>query len=275
MIRIGLNARLFPANWRPMVDEITFAANNGFQSMQVIGREAGITPELLGADVESVGEALRQANIMPVMEINLEMQPNGLTAGGAQPMDVLRANLPAITALGITAVHWHCTLQDRALPDAEVRALEKLLTPQMQQGVELAAQHGFRFGFEHNAPDLRLFAHPNQCADMLDTVTDLHFVWDFNHTHLDHAAGFKALAGRFSLLHVSDAPLPETNYHLPLGMGSVPFADYLATAVQAGYTGAAILEIGGLPKSGGFGRDTDAALNDSRQRLEAALRPLS
>jgi L-ribulose-5-phosphate 3-epimerase len=39
----------------------------------------------------------------------------------------------------------------------------------------------------------------------------------------------------------------------------------------AGFAGPAILEIGGLPKSGGYGRDTDEALNKSRQRLHAYL----
>jgi sugar phosphate isomerase/epimerase len=98
----------------------------------------------------------------------------------------------------------------------------------------------------------------------------LGFVWDFNHTHPDHATGFKALAPRLSLLHVADAPLPETNYHLPLGLGTINVADYCHTAIAAGYTGVAILEIGGLPKSGGFGRDTDTALQESRAALAAA-----
>jgi hypothetical protein len=36
---------------------------------------------------------------------------------------------------------------------------------------------------------------------------------------------------------------------------------------NGGFHGPAILEIGGLPKSGGYGRDTDQALADSLQRL--------
>jgi sugar phosphate isomerase/epimerase len=73
-----------------------------------------------------------------------------------------------------------------------------------------------------------------------------------------------------SMLHVSDTPLPKVNYHLPLGLGSIDFPLYCQALQRGNFTGPAILEIGGLPKSGGYGRDTDAALVDSLQRLAAA-----
>jgi sugar phosphate isomerase/epimerase len=76
---------------------------------------------------------------------------------------------------------------------------------------------------------------------------------------------------RMSMLHISDTPLPEVNYHLPLGMGSVDVEGYCRMLQAGGFCGPAILEIGGLIKSGGFGRDTDEALIDSRQRLEQAI----
>jgi sugar phosphate isomerase/epimerase len=72
------------------------------------------------------------------------------------------------------------------------------------------------------------------------------------------------------MLHVADTRLPETNEHLPLGMGTVDFAHICQVVRASGFHGPAILEIGGLPKSGGFGRDTDAALVDSLQRVRAA-----
>ena len=68
---------------------------------------------------------------------------------------------------------------------------------------------------------------------------------------------------RLSLVHVSDTPLPETNHHLPLGRGSVDFA------VLRGLDVPLILEIGGLPISGGYGLDTDEALLD----VEAVSEP--
>ena len=70
-----------------------------------------------------------------------------------------------------------------------------------------------------------------------------------------------ALAPRFSLVHVSDTPLPETNHHLPLGRGSVDLAPLAGLEVPL------VLEIGGLPFSGGYGLDTDEALVASRAEL--------
>jgi sugar phosphate isomerase/epimerase len=74
------------------------------------------------------------------------------------------------------------------------------------------------------------------------------------------------------LIHVSDTPLPEVNHHLPLGLGTIDYSSYSRALLQGGFHGQAILEIGGQPKSGGFGRDTDAALVDSQQRFRRAIR---
>jgi sugar phosphate isomerase/epimerase len=102
-------------------------------------------------------------------------------------------------------------------------------------------------------------------------VPDLGFVWDWNHTAPEHLTGFLALASRITMLHIADTRLPTVNDHLPLGMGTVDFALYSRELLAHGFSGPAILEIGGLPQSGGYGRDTDAALVDSRDRLHAAI----
>jgi len=74
-----------------------------------------------------------------------------------------------------------------------------------------------------------------------------------------------------TMLHVADTPLPAVNYHLPLGLGSIDVTAYCRALLARGFQGPAILEIGGLPQSGGFGRDTDTALIDSRERLDSAI----
>jgi sugar phosphate isomerase/epimerase len=89
-------------------------------------------------------------------------------------------------------------------------------------------------------------------------------VWDLNHTLPEHVADFARLRNRLSLVHVSDTPLPETNHHLPLGRGSVDVSVVRDLDVPL------ILEVGGLPVSGGPGLDTDDALLDSRARLVSA-----
>ncbi|HYF62155.1 MAG TPA: TIM barrel protein [Herpetosiphonaceae bacterium] len=262
-VRIGLNGRFFPANWRPALDEIAFAASHGFRSMQFQGKEEGLRPEHLGAEFARLRSAMEAAGIVPVLEMGVIIDERGLTAGGSTPLDVLTANLPAITGLGCACAHWH--LVPAAPMDAEANAaLEEHIVPQLREGVGLAAGR-FRFGLEHNEPDLRLFGQPAACARALEQAPGLHFVWDINHTIPEHLDDFAALIGRVSMLHVSDTALPEVNYHLPIGLGSVDFAA-IGRRLR-GWSGPAILEIGGLPKSGGYGRDTDAALIDSLERL--------
>lgn len=103
---------------------------------------------------------------------------------------------------------------------------------------------------------------------MLDAVPGLHFVWDLNHTPPDELKAFQTMTSYLSMLHVSDTPLPEVNHHLPIGLGNIDFVGYFDHLVRAGFHGPAILEIGGLPKSGGYGRDTDEALIESLRRLQ-------
>lgn len=269
-LQLGMNARLFPINWRPARQEVAFAQAAGFGALQLHGREGGVAAEHLGDPPETVAEALRAAGVTPVMEIVVRLRGDGRTAAGSTPLDVLEANLPGIRALGCERVHWHLAPAE-PMRAPQLRAIERDVVPQLAAAVALADAHGFRFGLEHNEPDIPLFASAAACAQALDAVPGLGLVWDLNHTTPDQLDAFLALAPRMSLLHVSDTPLPEVNHHLPIGMGAIDFAAYFAALDARGYHGPAILEIGGIPKSGGFGRDTDAALRDSLARLAEAL----
>ena len=120
------------------------------------------------------------------------------------------------------------------------------------------------FGVEHNAPAHHLLVTPAAVGGLLAALPGLRFVWDVNHTRPADLAAFLAFTDRLSLVHVSDTPLPETNHHLPLGRGRVDLTPLRDLEVPL------ILEIGGLPFSGGYGLDTDEALIDSRTRLVAA-----
>jgi sugar phosphate isomerase/epimerase len=102
---------------------------------------------------------------------------------------------------------------------------------------------------------------------VLAAVPGLHLVWDVNHTVPELVQPLLALAPRFSLVHVSDTPLPETNHHLPLGRGTVDLAPLADLDVPL------VLEIGGLPFSGGYGLDTDQALVESRAKLMNLVQP--
>jgi sugar phosphate isomerase/epimerase len=268
-VQIGINGRFFPANWRPALDEIAFAATNGFRALQFQGKEAGLQPEHLGAEFASLRAAMQAAGIVPVLEMVVIVDERGLTEAGSTPLAVLRANLPAITGLGCACAHWHL-VPAGPLSAAAIARLEEHVVPELREAVALAAGQ-FRFGLEHNEPDLGLFGAPESCAQALEQAPGLSFVWDINHTIPAHLASFAALLGRTSMLHISDTALPEVNYHLPVGMGSVDFAAFGRLLRAADWSGPAILEIGGLPKSGGYGRDTDAALVDSLGRLGRAF----
>lgn len=268
-ITVGFNARLFPNNWRPARSEIDFGARHGFAAMQFPGTEQGLDAERLGDEPAVVGRLLADAGIAPVMEIVGRIVAHGRTAGGQRPIDLLQANLPAIAALGCQRAHLH--LVYLGAQQADDSAADASLPEQFAQGAELGGRHGFRFGFEHNEPGYQPFNEPASCAAMLRAVPGLGFVFDCNHATPEQADAFLALAGRVTMLHIADTPLPTVNAHLPLGMGNVPFEHYLRTLSAGGFSGPAILEIGGLPASGGYGRDTDEALVDSAARLRSII----
>ena len=269
-IQIGINGRFFPANWRPARNEISFARQYGFAAIQFPGKEEGLNASHLDDEPETVGRLLAEAGLAPVMEIVGRITPAGRTRNGLTPLELLAANLPAIQALGCRCVHWHLVITEW-VAEPVVRQVEESLYPQLVAAVELAGERGFTFGLEHNEPELMLFGNPASCRAALEAAPGLAFVWDLNHTTSEDLPAFLALTPRMSMLHVADTPLPEVNYHLPVGLGNIDFAAYFHQLNGRGFAGPAILEIGGLPKSGGYGRDTDEALVDSSQRLCALL----
>ena len=271
-IPIGFNARLFPNNWRPALNEVDFGAQHGFAALQFPGREEGTNEAVLSATFAEIRQALDAAQIIPVMEIVARLGLSGRTKEGLTPMDLLRNNLPAVNGLGCTCVHWHMVVP-LDTTDAQAREFEQSMIPEFERGIALARRHGFKFGIEHNETSWHPFKSPAACAYLLDAVPGLHFVWDLNHTVPEALVDYLALTPRMSMLHVSDTPLPTVNHHLPIGLGNIDFGYYFAELRQRGFSGPAILEIGGLPKSGGYGRDTDEALVDSLKQLRQQTTP--
>jgi sugar phosphate isomerase/epimerase len=142
-----------------------------------------------------------------------------------------------------------------------------LLVGDFAEAAAVAEDVGLMLGVEHNAVGHRLLVDVSEVEALLDAVPALGLVWDVNHTAAEDVERFLALRERLTLVHVSDTPLPETNHHLPLGRGSVDLTALRAVPGDVPL----ILEIGGLPHSGGPGLDTDDALLESRRVLEAAL----
>jgi sugar phosphate isomerase/epimerase len=201
------------------------------------------------------------------MEIVVRIDSSGRTASGQTPLDVLRANLPAIQGLQCRCVHWHLVADPLPHPSI-ISTMESELLPQFEEATALAQHHEFQFGIEHNEPDLLLFGTPDACERLLEAVPGIGFVWDLNHTIPDHLVAFENLTPRMSMLHISDTLLPQVNSHWPVGRGNIDFASYFQVLTQYRFDGPAILEIGGLPQSGGYGQDTDEALVNSLLALK-------
>jgi sugar phosphate isomerase/epimerase len=250
-MRAGMLGRFFPLNWRPPRDEIRFAAEHGFAALQIRSDRAGEIADDLRTDLRDVGAAFAASGVEPV----LEMLVFHLGEPGTIPR-ALRANLQAIEQIGFRRVHVHPVGPDEVAP---------LLADELGEALEIARGEGLTFGVEHNAAGHRLLVDPAGVHALLDAVPGLHFVWDLNHTQPEHVAELERLRDRLSLVHVSDTPLPKTNHHLPIGRGNVDFSVVRDLDVPL------ILEVGGLPVSGGPGLDTDDVLLDSLARLRALM----
>jgi sugar phosphate isomerase/epimerase len=242
--------RLTGGNWRPPEQELRFAAAAGFDTLQIRSDRAGEIEDELGIDSAELGALFDEVGLEPVLEMLVRHDGEPGTLARA-----LRANLAAIDAIGVLRVHIH---------PVGPNEVAQLLRDDFAEAVDLAEAAGLILGCEHNAPGHRLLVEPDDVEALLDAVPGLGFVWDVNHTLPEHTERFLALRERITLVHASDTPLPETNHHLPLGGGTVDFSP-----LRAFDDVPVILEVGGLPISGGPGFDTDDVLLDSLARLRA------
>jgi L-ribulose-5-phosphate 3-epimerase len=239
--------RLTGGNWRPPAEELAFAAAAGFDTVQIRSDRAGQLEDELGIAAEELGALFDDAGIEPVLEmlVRHDGEPGSFSRA-------LRANLREIEEIGFLRVHVHPAGPAVAAP---------ALAADLADAVAVAQETELIFAVEHNAPGHRILVGPDEVEALLDAVPALGFVWDVNHTRTEDVPRFLALQERFTLVHVSDTPLPETNHHLPLGRGNVDFTPLAELDVPL------ILDIGGLPHSGGPGLDTDEALRDSLDLL--------
>ena len=203
-----------------------------------------------------MGRAFAETGVEPVVEMLLRLnRPPSIP-------DALQANLSVLAALGCRRVHIHPV---PGAEDVDVPELERRLPELLAEAAGVAESEGLILGVEHNSREHRRLIVPEACATLLAAGPGLTIVWDLNHTEREHIARFATLRKRLSLVHVSDTPLPVTNHHLPVGLGSVDFS------LLRGIDVPLILEIGGLPASGGPGFDTDDALRHSRACLRSLL----
>jgi sugar phosphate isomerase/epimerase len=242
--------RLNGGNWRPPAQEIAFASQAGFDTLQIQSRRPGEVEDELGVAADELGALFDDLGVEPALEMLVRHEGEPGTFARA-----LRANLPAIQTIGFLRVHIHPVGGPAGIPH---------LVDDLREALAVAEDAGLIFGAEHNAPGHTLLVGPDEVERLLEAVPGLGLIWDINHTRAEDVPRFLALKERITVVHVSDTPLPETNHHLPLGRGAVDFSPL------AGFDDVPlVLEIGGLPHSGGPGLDTDDALLDSLDRLRA------
>lgn len=94
-MRVGMNGRFFPNNWRPARQEIDVAARAGLQTLQFPGKPEGLNADHLGAELSVVATALQEARLVAVMEMVMGVGLDGKTREGRTSLDVLTANLPS------------------------------------------------------------------------------------------------------------------------------------------------------------------------------------
>jgi L-ribulose-5-phosphate 3-epimerase len=250
---VGMLGRFFGrtsgGNWRPPAQELAFAAQAGFDTVQVRSDRPGELEDELGVPPAELGRLYDELGVEPVLEMLVRHEGEPGTLARA-----LEANLPAIDAAGFLRVHIHPVGPSEAAP---------LLAAELAEALALAEDAGLILGVEHNAPGHRLLVGADAVERLLEQVPGLGLIWDINHTPAEEVDRFLALRERMTLVHLSDTPLPETNHHLPLGRGSVDW-----TVARSFDDVPVILEIGGLPHSGGPGLDTDEALLDSLALLK-------
>lgn len=270
MTLIGINGRFFPNNWRPAAEEIAFAQQNEFAAVQFPGKAEGLGEAHLGSSLSHVAELLGSAGVVATMEQLIFVGANGKTKEGLTPFEFMTANLGAVQTLRCSHVHWHLAPAGE-FSEREADDLEQHFMADLKQAADLAEDFGVVFGIEHNEPKRHLLATPESCLRILESVPNAGLVWDFNHTADDQVDGFRGLGDRIMGLHVSDTRLPSLNDHRPLGEGNLAYSDLCTFLRDLGFSGPAILEIGGQPHSGGYDQDTDAALVASARRLRRAM----
>lgn len=266
---IGSVGRFFPVHYRPARDEIKFLATHGFGAIQFAGNPQGLSSQNLGDDLTVVRSLLDSTELMPTMEIVLKIDATGTCADGATMSEVFARNLPAIEVLKCNPVHIH--IVPEPIAREKIPHVMEICASECQKMAEMAQSHHFVLGVEHNDPDFPLLSTPSACQELLNQVPMLGFVWDTNHTSPATLADYSQLFNRLITVHVSDTPLPNLNYHWALGKGNLDWKMYLKPLKELRFAGPLILEVGGLPKSGGYGQDTDEALLSSKRILEKAL----
>lgn len=220
----------------PVADEIRRIATAGFDYVDLTLEPPGawpVEPEEVRALLADVGLGVvgHTAWYLPIA--------SPFAALRAAARESLVAAFEAFAAVGAELVNVHPDPVIRTFPRAEVvahniEAVRELAGAARSRGLVLMVENlGPGFG---SSPEL---------AALLDADPAIRFHLDVGHAHLGgerFTELLAAFADRLAHVHVSDN-FGVDDLHLPLGAGSIPWPDVIATLQAIGYDATVTLEV--------------------------------
>ena len=217
----GLEVMMYPGHAWP--DDLDSGARRALKQQS---RDAGlpfITLNMPNVDINIAAAApgMRAYSVEVVSKIIAlagDLEVPGVVIGVGKPNPLLPA--PTDELLG----HFH-------------RAMDTLVPAARAAGTRLLVEN-MPFAFLPGAAEL-MAALESYTVEDAGVVYDIANAWFHGE---DLAEGFKTMAPRLALVHVSDTPR-DTYLHAPVGDGTLPFAESAAACQAVGYDGPVMLEI--------------------------------
>jgi sugar phosphate isomerase/epimerase len=222
--------------FQPVADEIRRIGGAGFDFVDLTLEPPGAWPvaakEIAGV-IEDAGLRVvgHTAFYLPIA--------SPFPALRAAARGLLVSVFDAFAEIGATYVNVHPDPVTRSFPHSEVIAGN---ADAMAELAEAAAARGLTLMVENLG---RTFGRPADLAPLLDAHAALRFHLDVGHAHLSgdtRTELLSAFGDRLAHVHVSDNFGLE-DLHLPLGAGSIAWADVVADLHRVGYSGTVTLEV--------------------------------
>jgi sugar phosphate isomerase/epimerase len=222
--------------FRPVADEIRRIAAAGFDFVDLTLEPPcawPVTAKEIAAVVDDVGLPVvgHTAFYLPIASPFPPLR--------AAARELLVSAFAAFAEIGAAYVNVHPDPVTRSYPHSDVIAGN---ADAMAELAEAAAAHGLTLMVENLG---RTFGHPADLAPLLDAHPAVRFHLDVGHAHLGGDTRtdlLSAFSDRLVHVHVSDN-FGLDDLHLPLGAGSIAWADVVADLHRVGYSGTVTLEV--------------------------------
>jgi sugar phosphate isomerase/epimerase len=226
---------------RPVADEIRAIADAGFEFVDLTLEPPAAWPVEAG----EVGRLLRELGLSAVGHTSPHLPIASAFDGLRERVhELLRQCFAAFAEMGVELVNVHPDAMPSVIPPAEVTRRNAEAVAALADD---AAAAGVRLMVENMG---RSFGTADELRPLFEAAPDALFHLDVGHAHLGRrpkdpnrtAELAKAFGERLAHVHVHDN-LGFEDLHLPLGVGSVDWADVARVLRGAGYDGTVTIEI--------------------------------